>query len=102
MTLRPVTLRLIALLLFCGSLFAQEPAKFADPVRLKANGSFVNAVEKMPYPSPFFIDIDKDGTPELGLGDLWGRIWLHKKVGRGWGVATRLQVDGKELRVPNW
>ena len=94
--------RLTILLLFCGSVLAQDPAKFAAPVRLKANGKFMNELEKMPYPSPFFIDIDHDGKQELALGDLWGRIWLHKKAGDAWGASTKLQADGKELKVPNW
>ena len=85
------------------SAHAGEAPTFAEPVRLKANGKFVNEVEKMPFPSPVFLDIDGDKKKELVLGDLLGRIWIHERSDDGtWGKSRQLQVNGKPLKVPNW
>lgn len=83
-------------------LCAQDKAKFATPERLKANGKFVNEVEKTLYPSPVLFDIDGDGQRELVVGDLFGYLWVHEKSGSSWGPSKKLQADGKALKLPNW
>ena len=87
--------------------FAQEPpAKFARAEMLSSDGQPVNARERMPFPSPVLIDLNGDGKRELILGDLWGRIWIHDNVAReggvAWGPSRKLQLNGKDLKVPNW
>lgn len=98
--------RLMIAMAFSVVVHAQGTASFADPELLLANGRPMNAVEKMPYPSPVLFDIDGDGKREFVLGDLWGRLWIHENVGAEgpvkWGPSQTLKREGKDLKVPNW
>ena len=99
--------------MFLATILATAPVMAADarpafaaPVRLLAAGQPVNLVEEMPYPSPVLFDVDHDGRRELVCGDLWGYLWVYEDVGEAgdveWGAAKKLQVDGEDLKVPNW
>ncbi|MBI4879643.1 MAG: hypothetical protein HY812_08300 [Planctomycetes bacterium] len=81
-------------------------AEFEAPVRLLADGKFLNEVENMLYPSPVLLDVDSDGQRELVCGDLWGRLRVYENVGEEgdttWGPAVKLQSEGKDLELPNW
>ncbi len=101
---------MIALLLLQAAASPAPPIPdarlFEDPVRLLSAGELLNEVEQMPYPSPVVFDVDRDGERELVVGDLWGRIWIYEDQASpgdlAWGPARKLEVDGEELRVPNW
>ena len=80
---------------------------FDPPVRLTADGKFINDDGKMLYPTPVLLDIDKDGQQELVIGDLWGALWICENGSKSgdpvWSKPTKLKgANGKELKVPNW
>jgi hypothetical protein len=86
---------------------AQEPkALFEPPVRLTSEGVPVNQTEKLLYPSPVLLDLDGDKQPELVVGDLWGKLRVYPANGKrgelAWGKGKNLQVNGTDLKVPNW
>ena len=58
------------------------------------------------YPSPVYEDIDDDGQRELLIGDLRGNLTVYENTGDGrsheWGEPVKLQVDNKDLKLPNW
>jgi hypothetical protein len=86
---------------------AEPPTSLFDPpVRLMTGSVPINQKEKLLYPSPVLIDLDGDKQPELVLGDLWGKLRVYPAIGkRGeltWGQGKNLQVNGKDLEVPNW
>lgn len=59
------------------------------------------------FPSPAAHDFDGEGTLELAIGDLWGRITIARRAADGvateWGVeAPLLDGDGKRLDFHNW
>ena len=86
------------------TLGAQAP-QFAAPVRLDAGGKGLG--ENRLYPSPVFHDVDRDGLPDLVVGDLRGKITVALRM-KGDGPAryaaeTKLFAkDGKELDFQNW
>ena len=86
------------------ALGAQAP-QFAVPVRLDAGGKGLG--ENRLYPSPVFHDVDRDGLPDLVVGDLRGKITVALRMkGDGpvrYAAETKmLAADGKELDFQNW
>jgi hypothetical protein len=86
---------------------AQPPgALFEPPVRLMSEGVPINQKEKLMYPSPVLLELNGDKQKVLVIGDLWGKLRVYTPVGkRGeltWGKGKNLQVNGKDLVVPNW
>ena len=58
------------------------------------------------YPSPVYEDVDNDGDRELVIGDLRGYLTVFEHDGDGsvvhWGEPAKLQVNGEDLKLPNW
>lgn len=78
---------------------------FEAPVRLKSGEDFLGS-DRL-YPSPVVQDLDKDGVPELVIGDLFGRVTVTKREkisgSAQWGKTTKLLgSDGKEIKFSNW
>jgi hypothetical protein len=88
------------------ALAEQPTALFEPPVRLLSEGMPINQREKLLYPSPVLLDLNGDRQKVLVIGDLWGKLRVYQPAGkRGeltWGKGTNLQVQGKDLVVPNW
>jgi len=83
---------------------AQAP-EFAAPVRIEAGTKLLG--ENRLYPSPVFHDVDRDGLPDLVVGDLRGKITVALRMkGDGpvrYAAETKmLAADGKELDFQNW
>lgn len=75
--------------------------RFADPVRLKAGDAFLGANRL--YPSPALHDVDRDGIPDLLIGDLPGRVTWARREGQAFHAETKfLGKDGKPLKFNNW
>jgi len=93
-------------LLFAAANTAQAPGDtFAPPVRLKAGDKFVG--EKRYFPSPVFHDMNGDGTLDIVVGDLMGKLTIAlRKPGPGpiaFEAETSLKaVDGQDLKFHNW
>lgn len=86
---------------------ADEPRSlFEPPVRLTSDGMHINQREKLLYPSPVLLDLNRDGKKVLVVGDLWGKLRVYEPTGKrgelNWGSGKNLQVNGKDLTVPNW
>ncbi len=98
----------------CAALLAlaapQDPApapapdaQFAAPIRLTANGAPL--ADRIIYPSPRLLDIDLDGTLELVVGDLPGRVHVAERDGEGgfaWTALKNFATEGRPLKFHNW
>lgn len=80
---------------------AQQPPQFAAPVRLMA-GEKLLGVDRL-YPSPVAHDVDGDGTLDLVIGDLRGKITVALRTASGYAAEQpMLAADGKDLDFGNW
>ncbi len=82
---------------------------FESPVRLMRGDRPLNVVAKQMYPSPAWYDVDRDGDPELVVGDIFGKLNVYENqniTGKGdpvWGEPTALKTsEGKQVKVSNW
>jgi hypothetical protein len=99
-----------AALLLVPALVAQDPARFAAPVRLEAGAKKLGAKslgEGRLYPSPVLHDVNGDGLLDVVVGDLRGRITFalrEKGTGAPHFAAEQkwMGADGKELDFHNW
>ncbi len=74
---------------------------FDPPVRLMAGDQYMGS--KRPYPSPVIYDIDRDGKPEMIIGDLIGNLTVSHREGKEWSKPEPLKgADGKPLNFHNW
>ncbi|MHC4822103.1 MAG: hypothetical protein ACYTDX_10340 [Planctomycetota bacterium] len=105
---RPPAWIVLAVLLAAGTADASDETgpEFAPPVRLKAGEKWLG--EKRLYPSPVIHDVNGDGTRDVIVGDLPGRITFASFV-KGEGGAMTLaaekplmSADGKPLKFHNW
>lgn len=82
------------------------PAKFAEPVRLKAGDKWLG--EGRMYPSPAMQDLDGDGIREVVIADIRGRpTWAKVTKSADGAVAVSeerplLGRDRKPLDFENW
>lgn len=102
---RTQTLTLCLALGAVGSLFAQE-AKFDTPVRIEADGKFIDTGKQGGYAGPLVKDYDGDGLPDLLVTSFGGSITFFKNVGTRaepkFAAGTPLQAEGKPIEVDNW
>ena len=94
--------------LACGvtlsSFATAQRVAFAAPVMLRA-GEKVCGKGRL-YPSPVFHDVNGDGTLDLVIGDLFGRVTfapgVAKKPGAFGPEEPLLDRDGDQLKFHNW
>ncbi len=95
-----------ACMLLVASLSAQETAQLEKPVRLKADGAFIDTGKDIGYAGPLFFDYDGDQTPDLLVSSFRGNIRFFKNVGtRGlpkFEEGQQLQAEGQPIRIHNW
>lgn len=103
------TISLSVLALCAGSLTLSgpggDPVRFAKPRLIKAGEQ--NLGEGRLYPSPAIHDVDGDGTPDLVIGDLFGRVTYapgtRGKAGLQFGDERPLKDRrGEQLKFHNW
>ena len=93
----------------CLLLVASPPAQSAQlekPVRLKADGEFIDTGKDIGYAGPLFVDYDRDGKPDLLVSAFRGNIRFFKNVGARSEPKFReqepLQAGGEPIRIHNW
>jgi len=105
MTNRTQTLTLCLTLCAVGSLFAQE-AKFDTPVRIEADGQFIDTGKHGGYAGPLVTDYDGDGLPDLLVSSFGGNISFFKNVGTRaepkFASSSELEAEGQPIEVDNW
>jgi hypothetical protein len=84
---------------------APSGESFAAPVRLKAGDKFLGGGRY--YPSPVFYDVNHDGTADLVVGDLIGKITVALRTPGADPLAFAAETDlngadGKPISFHNW
>ena len=84
---------------------APSDAKFAAPVRLKAGDKFLGGGRL--FPSPVFRDMNNDGTADLVVGDLIGKITIALRAPGANPLAFAAETDmkaadGEPINFHNW
>ena len=79
--------------------------KFAEPVQLHAGGKLLGGGRL--YPSPVFRDMNNDGTADLVVGDLIGKITVALRVPGKDPLAFAAETDlkganGEPINFHNW
>jgi hypothetical protein len=80
-------------------------AKFAAPMRLKAGDKFLGGGRY--FPSPVFRDMNGDGTADLVVGDLIGKITIALRAPGANPLAFAAETDlkgadGEPINFHNW
>ena len=95
-----------ACLLLVASLSAQRSARLEKPVRLKADGVFIDTGKDIGYAGPLFVDHDRDGKTDLLVSSFRGNIRFFKNVGTRrqpkFEEKDPLQAGGDPIRIHNW
>ena len=87
--------------LIIGSVGVSAAADFDKPVRLKGGAEFVN-VEAPGWAAPCLADIDRDGKPDLLVGQFnKGKIRVFKGLGdMKFAAGEWLKAGGSVAEVP--
>ena len=80
-------------------------ARFAEPVLLRS-GEHGVGYDRL-YPSPVLVDFNRDGRPELFVGDLFGTLTVSVSIGGDSDLtwtegAFFLGANGTRLDFNNW
>ena len=83
---------------------ATQAPTFAPPVRIQVAGKWLG--EGRLYPSPVLHDHDRDGLPDLVIGDLRGHLTVARRQpgnAAAWAAETQVMAnDGRLLDFHNW
>jgi len=95
-----------------GAAAAEETSKkgaaiaLEAPVRLKAGEAYVDTGKAIAHAGPLLHDLDRDGKPDLLVGNFKGNFQHYRNVGTKESPAFEdrglLQADGKDAYVHNW
>ncbi|QDT43701.1 FG-GAP repeat protein [Gimesia alba] len=76
---------------------------FEKPVRLQADGKFIDTGAAVGHSSPCIEDLDGDRLDDLILGDFSGKFHFYKNVGRNdapiYTSVGKIQAAGKDAKV---
>lgn len=93
--------RCLALALVAAGGACATASEFDAPVRLEADGKVIR-VEAPGYAAPCWADIDRDGKPDLLVGQFnQGKIHAFRNLGDGkLAKGTWLEAEGSVAEVP--
>ncbi|MHC5081563.1 MAG: hypothetical protein ACYTHN_21385 [Planctomycetota bacterium] len=96
---------LICVLIAAGMVEATEIV-LEDPVRLKADGAYIDTQKQVGHSGPTALDFDKDGKIDLLVGCFRGTVQFFRNEGSNaepvYKTQGFLKVEGKPISVPNW
>ena len=80
---------------------AAAAADFQPPVRMKAGDDLIR-VEKPGFAAPCLADIDRDGKPDLLVGQFnKGKVKIYRGLGGGkFAAGEWLKAEGSVAEVP--
>jgi len=94
--LAPLTLSLA----LAGAAAAQEAPQFQEPAPLK------EIVSKERNLGPDLVDLDGDGKLDIVAGNYGGVFYVFRNEGKAeapsFAEATKLQSEGKDLKLNHW
>ncbi|QDT22073.1 FG-GAP repeat domain-containing protein [Gimesia chilikensis] len=98
------TLPLVVLILTVSAgHFCKAEDIFEKPVRLKADGKFIDTGKNWGHSSPCIEDLDGDGLDDLILGDFGGHFQFYKNVGSDtkpvFQDSGKIKAGGKTAKV---
>ncbi len=92
--------------LLAGTVSAQSSGELETPVRLEADGAFIDTGKNIAYAGPLVRDHDGDGLPDLLVSAFGGNVRVFKNVGTRakpeFEEQQSLQAEGKDLSIKNW
>jgi hypothetical protein len=91
------------MILTLALLLAQD-SPFEPPVRLKAAGAVIDTGDEWGHAGPCVADVDRDGTPDLLVGDFSGRFRFYRNTGTAkapsYAAPEWLRAGDAEAKVP--
>ena len=86
--------------------YSSGPDSLLPPVRLKANGEYIDTGSDIAHSGPTLIDMNADGRTDLLVGCFRGtaKVYLDTATEGDpiFAAGYVLEANGKEMRVPNW
>ncbi len=96
----------LGILALTAGLSAQSLPQLEAPVRLKADGEFIDTGKDIGHTGPQLRDHDGDGLPDLLVSSFRGNIRFFKNVGTrnkpAFEEGKPLQAGGEPIRIHNW
>lgn len=100
---------LAALLVTTATGPAQRPAhsdELDPPVRIEADGAFIDTGDAIGHSGPLVTDLDGDGLPDLLVGSFRGEIRVFHNTGTRTAPSFEeeglLEAGGEPIRIHNW
>jgi len=100
------TIQLVAATLLPFVSTCAQDSQLESPVRLKADGKFIDTGADIGYAGPLSVDHDGDGRKDLLVSAFRGNIRFFKNVGTAaepvFEEGKPLQAGGEDIRIHNW
>ena len=76
------------------------------PVRLRADGQYIDSGKCIAHSGPQLLDFDFDGKQDLLVGDFSGHIHFFKNTATNkapiFAAGKMLEANGKPIKISNW
>ncbi len=90
----------------CTEAFGQSAKDLAKPVRLQADGEFIDTGKRIAHSGPLLCDYDDDGLQDLLVGTFTGHIQVYRNIGtvKQPKLTSKglLQAGEGVLKIKNW
>ncbi len=85
---------------------AQDTTAFEKPVRIEADGAFIDTGKDIGYAGPLLVDWNGDGKQDLLVSAFRGNIRYFENVGTArepaFAEKEPLHAGGEPIRIHNW